>query len=157
MLDKLNSQSIALFEKIPESIVLFVARFSLAAVFWKSGQTKVEGFALDFISFNFQFGLPKLAESTVFLFEYEYGLPLIPPMIAAVLATIAEHVLPIFILFGFLTRFAALGLAGMTLVIQTFVYPDAYPTHGTWLTICLFLMLRGAGKFSADYFAFKKQ
>ncbi|ADZ89493.1 DoxX family protein [Marinomonas mediterranea] len=156
MLEKINCLSTTLFEKIPESLVLFVARFSIAAVFWKSGQTKIEGFSLDIISMKFQLGMPRLAESTAFLFEYEYGLPLIPPAIAAVLATVAEHVLPVLILFGFFTRFAALGLAGMTLVIQTFVYPDAYPTHGTWLAICLLLMLRGAGSLSLDRVLFKK-
>ena len=72
-------------------------------------------------------------------------------MVAALLATLAEHVLPILILTGLLTRFAAFGLAGMTLVIQLFVYPDAYPTHATWLAITLLLMYRGAGVFSLDH------
>lgn len=138
------------FMKIPESLILFIARFSIAAVFWKSGQTKIEGFSLDLISMDMQLGWPQLKESTLFLFEYEYNLPLISAGIAAILATIAEHILPILILTGFFTRFAAFGLAGMTLVIQLFVYPDAYPTHGTWLAIALLLMYRGAGVFSLD-------
>lgn len=138
------------FMKIPESLILFIARFSIAAVFWKSGQTKIEGFSLDLISMDMQLGWPQLKESTLFLFEYEYNLPLISAGIAAILATIAEHILPVLILTGFFTRFAAFGLAGMTLVIQLFVYPDAYPTHGTWLAIALLLMYRGAGVFSLD-------
>lgn len=150
MLSFILQKSEDVFNRLPESVILFIARFSLAAVFWKSGQTKVEGFSIDIIAMKFQLGIPKLAETTQFLFEYEYNLPLIPPAIAAVLATIAEHVLPILILTGFLTRLAAFGLAAMTMVIQLFVYPDAYPTHGTWLAIALLLMYRGAGRFSFD-------
>ncbi|WP_369920219.1 DoxX family protein [Marinomonas polaris] len=146
-----------MFKKIPESLILFVARFAIAAVFWKSGQTKIEGFSLDIIAMKMQLGWPHLKDSAVFLFEYEYNLPLLPPAIAATLAALAEHILPILILSGFLTRFAALGLAGMTLVIQLFVYPDAYPTHATWLAISLLLMYRGAGAFSLDYFIGKNR
>ncbi|RBP83847.1 DoxX family protein [Marinomonas rhizomae] len=146
-----------IFKKIPESLILFVARFSIAAVFWKAGQTKIEGFSLDIIAMKMQLGWPHLKESTLFLFEYEYNLPLLSPVIAATLATLAEHILPILILSGFLTRFAALGLAGMTLVIQLFVYPDAYPTHATWLTIALLIMWRGAGAFSLDRLIFKRE
>ncbi|MEP3348679.1 MAG: DoxX family protein [Marinomonas sp.] len=151
MLSIINNKSEAIFKKLPESLILFVARFAIAAVFWKSGQTKIEGFSLDIIAMKMELGLPRLAESTGFLFEYEYNLPLIPPMIAAVLATIAEHILPILILGGLFTRLAAFGLAGMTLVIQLFVYPEAYPTHATWLAIALLLMYKGAGSFSLDH------
>ncbi|NVK72373.1 hypothetical protein C0J08_01155 [Marinomonas sp. CT5] len=145
-----------LFKKIPESMILVLARFAIAAVFWKSGQTKIEGFSLDIIAMDAHLGWPHLKDSTLFLFEYEYNLPLLSPMLAATLAALAEHILPILILSGFLTRFAALGLAGMTLVIQLFVYPDAYPTHATWLAIALLIMWRGAGTFSLDHVIFKR-
>lgn len=145
-----------LFKKIPESLILFLARFAIAAVFWKSGQTKIEGFSLDIFAMQAQLGWPHLKDSTLFLFEYEYNLPLLSPMIAATLAALAEHILPILILAGLFTRFAALGLAGMTLVIQLFVYPDAYPTHATWLAIALLIMWRGAGTFSLDHVIFKR-
>jgi putative oxidoreductase len=157
MVSFLIQKSESVFKKIPESLILFVARFAIAAVFWKSGQTKIEGFSLDIIAMKMQLGWPHLKDSAVFLFEYEYNLPLLPPAIAATLAALAEHILPILILSGFLTRFAALGLAGMTLVIQLFVYPDAYPTHATWLAISLLLMYRGAGAFSLDYFIGKNR
>lgn len=156
MLSFINSKSEAIFKIIPESLILFVARFSIAAVFWRSGQTKIEGFSLDLIAMKVELGLPRLAESTGFLFEYEYDLPLIPPMIAAVLATVAEHLLPILILSGLFTRLAGFGIAMMTLVIQLFVYPDAYPTHATWLAIALLLMYRGAGVFSLDHWLAKR-
>lgn len=151
MLSNILDSLDGIFKKIPESLVLFVARFSLAAVFWLSAQTKVEGFAINFINMTFQLDWPTITDSTYFLFEYEYALPLLPPAMAAVLATLAEHILAAMILLGLLTRYAAFGLAIMTLVIQLFVYPDAYATHGTWLAICLLLMRKGAGNLSIDH------
>jgi len=151
MVSSMLQISESVFKKIPESMILCIARFAIAAVFWKSGQTKIEGFSLDIIAMEAQLGWPHLKETTLFLFEHEYNLPLIPPMIAAIMATLAEHVLPILILMGFFTRFAAFGLASMTLVIQLFVYSDAYPTHATWLAIALLLMYRGAGVVSLDH------
>lgn len=142
---------IALFEKIPHSLIAFIARFSIAAVFWRSGQTKVEGFAIDLVSGTFQFDNPHLADSTIPLFSSEYNLPLIPPDVAAYMATFSEHFFPVLILLGLATRFSALALLGMTLTIQLFVYPDAYPVHGTWAAILLLLMARGPGVLSIDH------
>ena len=141
---------IALLEKIPHSLIAFIARFSIAAVFWKSGQTKVEGLAVDLIDGTFELGWPRLADSTIPLFQSEYNLPLLSPEIAAHLAAFAEHVFPLLILLGFATRFSALALLGMTLTIQLFVYPAAYPTHGTWAAVLLYLMATGPGKLSID-------
>ena len=156
MFSFINNTSEMIFRKIPESAILFLARFAIAAIFWRSGQTKIEGFSLDIIAMKAELGLPRLAESTAFLFEYEYNLPFIPPMIAAILATVAEHVLPIFLLSGLFTRAAAFAIAMMTLTIQIFVYPDAYPTHASWLAIALLLMYRGAGSFSLDHWLAKR-
>lgn len=147
----LIKRAIQLFEKIPYSLIAFLARFSIAAVFWKSGQTKVEGFAVDLISGTFQFGEPRLAASTLPLFRSEYQVPLLSPEVAAHMATFAEHFFPLLILMGFATRFSALALVGMTLVIQLFVYPDAYPTHGTWLAVLLLLVAKGPGRLSIDH------
>ncbi|GGO77147.1 hypothetical protein GCM10011348_06060 [Marinobacterium nitratireducens] len=138
------------FERIPHSLIALLARFSIAAVFWKSGQTKIEGLAIDIVSGQFEFGVPRLASSTLYLFREEYRLPLIPAEVAAVLATFAEHLFPVLLLIGLATRFSALALLLMTLVIQLFVYPDAYPTHGVWATVLLYLMARGPGKISLD-------
>ncbi|QLG91664.1 DoxX family protein [Pseudomonas yamanorum] len=139
------------FEKIPYSLIAFVARFSIAAVFWKSGQTKVEGFAVDLINGTFELGVPRLANSTLPLFRSEYHVPLLSPEVAAHMAAFAEHFFPILILVGFATRFSALALLGMTLTIQLFVYPDAYPTHGTWIALLLLLMAKGPGRLSIDH------
>ncbi|WP_325985616.1 DoxX family protein [Pseudomonas protegens] len=139
------------FERIPYSLIAFIARFSIAAVFWKSGQTKVEGLAVDLVDGTFQLGWPRLADSTIPLFKSEYHVPLLTPEVAAHLAAFAEHFFPMLILLGLATRFSALALLGMTLTIQLFVYPDAYPTHGTWAAIFLLLMTRGPGVFSLDH------
>ena len=55
------------------------------------------------------------------------------------------------ILLGLATRFSSLALLGMTLTIQLFVYPGAYPTHGTWAAVLLLLIARGPGVLSVDH------
>lgn len=136
--------------RLPESLLLLLARFALAAVFWLSAQTKIDGFAFNPFVGEFVFGWPQIKDTTFFLFEYEYALPLLPPVLAAYLATIAEHLFAIMLLVGAGTRLAALGVVTMTLVIQLFVYPDAYGTHATWIALGLWLMKQGAGTVSLD-------
>ena len=142
---------IAICTRIPNSLLALVARFSIAAVFWKSGETKIQGFAVDLINGEFTLGWPRLSDSVVDLFRDEYRLPLIPPEIAATLAATAEHVFPLLLLLGLATRLSALALLGMTMTIQLFVYPDAYATHGTWAAVLLYLMVHGPGKLSLDH------
>lgn len=137
--------------RIPDSLIALVGRFSIAAVFWKSGQTKVQGFAVDIVSGEFQFGVPRLSDSVVALFRDEYRLPFVSPELAAPLAAFAEHLFPLLILIGLATRFSAVALLIMTMTIQLLVYPDAYPTHGVWATVLLFLVAKGAGVFSLDH------
>ena len=139
------------FERIPHSLIALLARFSTAAVFWNSGQTKVQGLAINFVTGEFRLGWPRLSDSALALFQDEYKLPFIPPEFAAPMAATAEHVFPLLILIGLATRFSALALLGMTLVIQLFVYPGAYATHGTWAAVLLLLVARGAGVLSVDH------
>ena len=87
----------------------------------------------------------------MYLFQEEYRLPLIDPVIAAALATIGEHLLPVMLLLGLATRLGALGLLVMTLVIQLLVYPSAWATHGTWAVPLLLLLLHGGGRLSLDH------
>ncbi|MBO9645036.1 MAG: DoxX family protein, partial [Pseudacidovorax sp.] len=87
-----------------------VDRVAIAAIFWQSGRTKVDGWF-------------HINDSAYELFRTEYRLPLIPPELAAQMAATAEHVLPVLLVLGLATRLPALGLLGMTLVIQLFVYP----------------------------------
>jgi putative oxidoreductase len=122
---------------LPASVQLLAARLAVAAIFFISGRTKVEGWFT-------------LKDSTLDLFRYEYMLPLIPPEVAAPMATFAEHALPMLLILGLFTRTAALGLLGMTAVIQLFVYPQAWPTHLSWAALLLPLVAHGGGKLSLD-------
>lgn len=142
---------ILICQHIPNSLVALLARFSIASVFWKSGETKIQGFAIDIVNREFTVGWPRLSDSVLALFKEEYHLPFIAPEIAAPMAAFAEHFFPLLILLGLATRLSALALLGMTLTIQLFVYPDAYPTHGTWAAVLLYLMAQGPGKLSLDH------
>lgn len=148
---RLMRQGVALLNRIPDSLIGLLGRFSIAAIFWKSGQTKVQGFAIDIVSGEFQFGLPRLSDSVIELFRDEYRLPLLSPELAAPLAAFAEHLFPLLILLGLATRFSALALLVMTATIQLLVYPDAWPTHGVWAAVLLFLIARGPGAISLDH------
>lgn len=123
---------------MPEALLLLVARLGVAAVFFQSGRTKVEG-------------LLTIKASTYDLFASEYALPLIPSDWAARLATGAEHLFPILLVLGLCTRLSALALLGMTTVIEIFVYPDAWPTHLSWAGLLLPLVARGGGTWSLDH------
>lgn len=147
---RLIEAAIAGASHIPHALIAFLGRFAIAAVFWKSGQTKVEGLAIDLIGGEFRLGWPHLSDSALELFRSEYRLPLLAPELAALMAAFAEHLFPVLLLLGLATRLSALALLGMTLVIQVFVYPDAYPTHGCWAAILLFLMARGPGALALD-------
>ena len=126
--------------RVPEGLVLLFVRIVLGGVFWRSGATKV---AEDTW---FQ-----LTDTTYELFRTEYaGVPL-PAELAAVMANTSEHVLPALLLAGLFTRGAALGLLGMTMVIQFFVFPDAWwPEHSLWVALAAVLILRGGGLLSLD-------
>jgi putative oxidoreductase len=100
---------------------------------------------------NSRFGLPRLSDSVVALFRDEYKLPLMPPELAAPMAAFAEHLFPLLILIGLATRFSALALLVMTATIQFLVYPDAWPTHGVWAAVLLFIAARGPGAVSLDH------
>lgn len=122
---------------ISESLLALVARVAIASIFFLSGRTKVTG-------------LLDIKDSTYVLFQEEYRLPLVPPELAAHLATYAEHFFPLLLILGLFTRGAALALLGMTAVIEIFVYPDAWPTHLSWAGLLLLLVARGGGAWSLD-------
>lgn len=142
---------IDVFERIPHTLLAALGRFSIAAVFWNSGQTKIEGLAINIVNGEFTLRWPRLNDSAVVLFRDEYKLPILPPEFAATMAAVAEHVFPLLLLLGLATRFSALALLGMTLVIQLLVYPGAYATHGVWAAVLLYLMARGPGALSLDH------
>lgn len=123
-----------------ESIMLLFVRISLAGIFWRSGRTKIE-----------EGSWLSVSDTAQFLFKEEYSNVPLPPALASYLATYAEHLFPALLVFGLLTRVSALALLGMTMIIQIFVYPEAWwSVHMIWVALALVLIVRGGGKFSAD-------
>lgn len=126
--------------RLPEAVMLLFVRISLAGIFWRSGRSKVvDGSWLE------------ISDTTRFLFAEEYrGVPF-PPDLAAPLATWSEHLFPVLLVLGLATRTSALALLGMTMVIQIFVFPEAWwSVHSIWAALCLVLIVRGGGLFSLD-------
>lgn len=126
----------ARLDRIPHDVIAIAARFGTAGVFWQSARTKVDGFTIT--------------DTTFLLFREDYRIPFVPPEIAAVMATTAEHLFPVLLVLGLATRLSAAALLGMTLVIEIFVYPLAWPTHLVWATCFLYLIGRGPGALSLD-------
>jgi putative oxidoreductase len=124
---------IAWLERIPCELVALVARAATFVVFWRSGQVKLDDWS-----------------ATLGLFETEYALPLLPPQLAAWLATGLELGGSVLVLLGLGTRFAALAFLGMVATIQLLVYPGAWPTHIQWVAFLLPLVARGPGRVSLD-------
>src|ERR1700730_17636618 len=133
---------IALLNKIPQSLISLAARIFPAAVFWMSGRTKVEAF--------------HVTENAIALFQDEYALPFIDPVLAAKICAFSEHFFPFLLVIGLPSRLAALALFIMTAVIEIFVYPDAWPTHGVWATCFLIVIARGPGIFSLDHLLMRR-
>jgi len=125
---------------LPLDLLLLVQRLGIAAIFFQSGRTKVDG-------------LFTLSDSTFYLFETDYRLPLLPPMEAAYAATVAEHLFPILLVLGLFSRLSASALLVMTLVIEIFVYPDAWPTHLSWAGLLLPIIALGGGRLALDRLA----
>ena len=137
VLARIIQRGIAALDRIPHWFIALAARVFPAAVFWQSGETKVAGWHLK--------------PSAIALFENEYQLPLIDPTIAAYISAFSEHFFPVLLVVGLATRLSALALLCMTAVIEIFVYPGAWPTHGVWATCFLVVIARGPGSLSLDH------
>jgi putative oxidoreductase len=125
-----------LAERIPMSVVQLAGRVAVFHVFWNSAQSKLASWPV-----------------ALQLFALEYRVPLLPPDVAAVLATAAELTGAILIFLGLFTRFAALALLGVVAVIQLFVFPGNWAEHLLWASLLLLFVARGAGIVSIDHFA----
>lgn len=125
----------ALLERFPLAVLQLLARFSIAAVFWDSGLTKIASW-----------------QTTIVLFRDEYRVPVLPPEIAATLAASVELTCPILLVLGLASRLATLPMLGMTLVIEAFVYPQDWIEHLGWATFLLFILTRGPGPIALDRF-----
>jgi putative oxidoreductase len=126
------------------SFVQLAMRVALAVPFWRSGILKWDGFL-------------QLSDTAVTLFTDEFMLhlpggpyPFPAPTAMAFLSGCGEIVFPVLLIFGFATRFAALGLLLMTLIVELTV-PDGWPIHITWAAMALSLMAWGPGRLSLDY------
>ena len=136
-----SNRLVALFDRIiawlgcvPYWLIALTCRVALAQVFWSSAQTHLANW-----------------QTTLYLFNTDYSLPFLPPVVAAYVAITIELVVPPLLLLGLATRFASLVIFGMTLVIEIFVYPQAWPTHIQWASIILVLTTYGAGPLSLDW------
>ena len=118
-------------------LVPLAARLGIAATFFLSGRTKVDG-------------VLAVNDGAVMLFREEYRLPVLDPVLAAHLAAYAEHLFPLLLVLGLFTRLSALALLTMTAVIQLFVYPAAWPVLLVWAASLLSLIAEGAGRLSLD-------
>lgn len=126
------------------SLVQLVMRVALAVPFWKSGILKWDGFL-------------KLSDVAVTLFTDEFMLHLPggpyhypAPTVMAFLSGCAEVTFPVLLVLGLATRFAALGLLGMTVIVELTV-PDGWPIHITWAAMALGIMAYGPGRVSLDH------
>ena len=129
---------------IPEGIALLFTRIALAGIFWRSARTKVEEGSFLTIRDTTFFQFSDAPFNQVPMFNGELG---------AYVTTYMEHFLPLLLLLGLGTRLGALGILGMTLVIQIFVFPEMavwWQTHILWVAMALVLIVRGGGLFSLD-------
>jgi putative oxidoreductase len=126
-------RGIRLLERIPYSVIALVARVATFSVFMRSGLVKLSDW-----------------NSTLLLFQNEYRVPLLPPHLAAYMAASLELGCSSLILVGLATRLSVLALLGMITVIQTFVYPNAWPDHIQWVGFMFILLARGPGAISVD-------
>lgn len=131
--------AIVALDTLPWTLLALPMRLAGFAVFWRAGMAKLDSW-----------------ESTLLLFREEYRVPVLPPELAAHLATSVELGAAVALLLGLLTRLSALALLGLTAVIQVFVYPEAWPTHVQWLAFLLPLLARGAGDLSLDHLIARK-
>ncbi|HKZ08545.1 MAG TPA: DoxX family protein [Methylomirabilota bacterium] len=122
-----------LLGRLPLSVLQLAFRLAIASVFLKAGLNKLASWEL-----------------TVQLFRDEYMVPVLPPEIAAAMATTFEIGCSALLVAGLATRLATLPLLGMICVIQLFVYPSAYSEHLTWASLLAFLLTRGGGALSLD-------
>jgi putative oxidoreductase len=131
---QLFARAAGLLNRIPYSALVLVARAATFSVFFRSGLVKIADW-----------------NATLMLFDNEYRVPLIPSHFAAYMSASMELGLSTMVLVGLFARLSALGLLGMVLVIQTFVYPMAWPDHIQWLAFMIFIVCWGPGKLSLDH------
>lgn len=126
-------------ERVPLAAIQLAMRVAIGAVFFNAGLLKYRS-----------------PELTALLFRDEYKAPLLDPSVAASLATFNELTFSTLLILGLATRLATLPFFGMLVVIQTFVYPQAWVEHLTWASILVFLLTRGPGAISLDHLIWRR-
>ncbi len=129
----------ARLERVPLALIQFAMRVAIGAVFFNAGLLKYRS-----------------PELTALLFRDEYKVPLLDPALAASMATFNELTFSTLLVLGLATRLATLPFLGMLVVIQTFVYPQAWVEHLTWASILVFLLTRGPGAISLDHLIWRR-
>lgn len=130
--------------RVFEGIALLFVRIALADIFWRSARSKiVDG------------SLLQIKEEALYQFNDApfNQVPILNGDLGAYVTTYTEHALALLVFAGLATRLGALGLLGMTLVIQIFVFPDFATwriTHMVWAAMALVLVSRGGGLFALD-------
>jgi putative oxidoreductase len=135
----------AAFGLVPTSLTMLALRLALAVPFWRSGMTKWDGFL------NVSFGAKALFsdEYKLHVFGSEIAYPM--PELVATLSALGETCLPVLLVVGLGTRYAALGLLGMTAIIQLTV-PDGWANfHLPWAATALAIITFGPGKIALDH------
>lgn len=125
----------AVMSRVPDGLLQLLARVAIAPTFFRSGQAKISGFSVN--------------DSTVFLFEHEFGMPF--PVLSAHLAALAENILPVLLVVGFATRLSALALFVMTIVIQIVAPQGFWTFHILWFAVLLYVVAKGPGQVSVDH------
>lgn len=125
--------------RVPLAVIQLAMRIAIGAVFFNAGLLKYRS-----------------PELTALLFRDEYKVPLLDPGLAAGMATFNELTFSTLLVLGLATRLATLPFLGMLVVIQTFVYPQAWVEHLTWASILVFLLTRGPGALSLDHLIWRR-
>lgn len=120
--------------RVPLSLLQLLMRVAIGSVFFNAGLLKYRSW-----------------EITLLLFRDEYKVPVFDPTLMARMATFNELTFSTLLFLGLATRLATLPFLGMIVVIQTFVYPNAWIEHLVWTSILLFLLTRGGGALSVDH------
>lgn len=128
-----SNKIVEILEKYLSPILLLLMRLWIAEIFFKSGMVKFSNMS-----------------QTIILFEYEYAVPIISPIVAAYMSVAFELICPIFLILGLASRLAIFPLIAMALVIQFFVKQN--PEHFYWLFLMSTILIYGAGKISIDNF-----
>ncbi len=137
--------TLSAFGWFPLSLTMLVLRLTLALPFWKSGLTKWDGW------FQLSFGAQALFtdEFKLHILGAQYPYP--APELMAWASAIGETTLPVFLVLGLFTRYAAVGLLVMTAIIQLTV-PDGWQNfHLPWASMELAILTFGPGRIALDW------